>query len=138
MPIDPLMNHKTAYEIPSIVPNSFEEGSGGVPRIKEHKVRVAAQAIAGIAEQRSGHVVFRRAAFPPQAHAQRDAKRPVRPYQQDEAEAIHRLALLAGKHPGQTFDGRGKRLRNHCIVDDEIAPLPDEERAQRELKESAP
>jgi hypothetical protein len=52
LPIEPAILFETAHEIPSIVPNSFEEGSGGVPRIKEHKVRVAAQAIAGIAEQR--------------------------------------------------------------------------------------
>jgi hypothetical protein len=63
---------------------------------------------------------------------------PIRPDQQDNAEAVHRFALLTGKHPGQPFDRRGKWLRNHRIVDDEIAPLLDEERAQRELKEFLP
>jgi hypothetical protein len=49
--IEPAILFETAHAIPPIVPNPLQESSGGVPRIKEHKVRVTAQAIAGIAEQ---------------------------------------------------------------------------------------
>jgi hypothetical protein len=51
VPIEPAILFETADETPPIVANPLEEGSGRIPRIKEHKVRVAAQAIAGIAEQ---------------------------------------------------------------------------------------
>ena len=45
--IEPPMLFETAHERPPIVPNPLEEGFGGIPGIKEHKVGGAAQAIAG-------------------------------------------------------------------------------------------
>jgi len=38
----------------------------------------------------------------------------------------------------QAFDRHGKWFRNHCIIDDEIAPFADEQRATSELKEFLP
>ena len=60
------------------------------------------------------------------ATAQRDAERPIGPDQQHEGEAIHRFALLTGVHPGEALNGRRQGLRNDRILDDQIAPLPDE------------
>jgi hypothetical protein len=56
--IEPPILFETAHEIPPIVPNALEEGFGGIPGIKEHKVGVAAQAIAGIAQQVEGEGLF--------------------------------------------------------------------------------
>jgi hypothetical protein len=41
-----------AHKVPSIVPDAFEEGFRGIPRVEEDKLRLTAQAIPGIAEQR--------------------------------------------------------------------------------------
>jgi len=51
MSIEPAMFLETAYEIPAIVANPLQEGSGGIPGIKQDVVRAAAQPIASIAEQ---------------------------------------------------------------------------------------
>jgi hypothetical protein len=40
--------------------------------------------------------------------------------------------------PGEALNRGGKRLRNHRIVDDEIAPIPDKQSATDEFKESLP
>jgi len=52
LPIEPAILFETAHDIPSIVPNPLEEGSGEIPRIKEHNDRVAVPARADIAEPR--------------------------------------------------------------------------------------
>jgi hypothetical protein len=51
MPIEPAIFLETAHEIPSIVENPLQEGSGGIPGIKQDVVRAAAQTIASIAAQ---------------------------------------------------------------------------------------
>jgi hypothetical protein len=136
--IAPAMLVEPAGDIPPLVPHPLEEGSGGMPRINEPEVGVAAPAIAGLAEQRQHQLVRRGAAFPPQAHAPGAAERPLRPDAQDKAAAIHGFALLAGTHPGQPIDRRGQRRRHHRLVDAEIAPRPTEARAPRERKASWP
>src|SRR5262245_9064365 len=42
---------EAADEIPPIVANPLQEGFRGIPGIKEHRLRAAAQMIAGLAEQ---------------------------------------------------------------------------------------
>jgi len=54
VPMEPAILFETADERPPIVANPLEEGSGGIPRVKKHTVRVAAQAIAGRAAPRAG------------------------------------------------------------------------------------
>src|SRR5262249_56704379 len=100
-----LFKQKTAYEIPAIVSNPFEQTFGGVPGLKKHRLGAATQTMAGRAEQCQRELVLRRAAFPPQPHPERDPERPIRPYQQHQGEAIHGLLLLTGEHPCQTLDG---------------------------------
>jgi hypothetical protein len=48
--IEPPMLFDTAHEIPAIVTNPLQEGFGGIPGIKEHVLRAAAQAMASLAE----------------------------------------------------------------------------------------
>ena len=98
-----------AYLIPAIVANPLQEGFGEVPSIKEHVLRAAAQAIAGIAEEFQRKFVLGGATFTPQPPPKRDAEAPLRPYQEDEGEAIPGPSHQAGKAPGEAFERRGKR-----------------------------
>jgi hypothetical protein len=50
VPIEPTLLVEAADAIPPRVPNPLQEGSGRIPRIKEHEVRVTGQAMTGIAE----------------------------------------------------------------------------------------
>ena len=52
------VNQEAAREVPPIVPNPFEQTLGGIPGIKEHILRVTAQAIAGRAEQLQRQVIL--------------------------------------------------------------------------------
>jgi hypothetical protein len=52
MSIEPAILLETADEIPAIVANPLQKGSGGIPGGKEHVVRAAAQPMASLAEPR--------------------------------------------------------------------------------------
>jgi hypothetical protein len=67
--------------------------------------RVTPRAVAGPAAPPQGEVVPQCSASTPAAHAQRNPTYPVRPHQQDQREAIHRLALLVRKEPCQALHG---------------------------------
>src|SRR5919198_1650133 len=52
--IEPPILFDTAHERPAIVANPLPEGCGGIPGIKAHGLRAAAQAMASIAEELQG------------------------------------------------------------------------------------
>jgi hypothetical protein len=52
--IEPAILLQTTDDRPPIVANALQEGSGGIPRIKQDVVRAAAQAVAGLAEHLAG------------------------------------------------------------------------------------
>jgi hypothetical protein len=124
--IEPAILLEAAHEVPSIVTNPLQQSSGGIPRVKYDIVRVTTQAIAGIAEQLQRQVILGGAPLPPQAYAQRNPQDAIRPDQQDEGEAIHRLALLTGIDPGEALNSRGEWLGDHRVIENEIPSLPDE------------
>jgi len=70
VPIEPAILFETAHEIPAIVVNPLQESFGELPGIKEHGLRAAAQAMAGIAEEIQRELVLRWATFAPQTHPQ--------------------------------------------------------------------
>ncbi len=74
----------------------------------------------------------------PQPYAKRNAHVPIRPDQQDQGEAIHRLALLAREDPGQALHRRCEGFGHHRVINDEIPPFPDEQDATGALQESLP
>jgi hypothetical protein len=123
---------------PSVVPNALQQGLRRRPGVEEDVPRAAAQAGAGRAEQFPGQGVRGGASCVPQPKAQRDSPGPMRPHQQDQREAIHGFALVAREDPGQALHRGRKRLRNDRIVQEEVASLPDEERAQGPLEEYLP
>src|SRR5688572_17360550 len=138
VPIEATILLEAAHEVPPIVPNPFQQGLGGVPRIEEDIVRMAAQAIAGIAEELERQRIFRGAPFMPEAHPQRNPERPIRPYQQDKGKAIDGPMLLAGEDPGEAFYGRGKGLGDDRVIEHERASFPGEQGAQGAFEESLP
>jgi hypothetical protein len=129
---------ETTDEIPSIVTNALQQGFRGIPGVKEDILWATVQAVAGIAEELQGQRLLGGATFAPELHAQRNPGPAIGPYQQHEGEAIHGSPLLTGIHPRQALDRRGKRLRNDCVIDDEIPPLPDKECAEGQLQECLP
>lgn len=81
LPIDAARLLEPTDEIPPIVSNPLQKGSGGITRIKEHLLRATVQAITGRTEEREGQLVLRGATFPLQAHAQWNPEGPIRPNQ---------------------------------------------------------
>jgi hypothetical protein len=59
MSIAPPPLFEPAHKRPAIVPNPLQEGFGGIPGIKEHILRAAAQPITGIAESLQRELVLR-------------------------------------------------------------------------------
>ena len=59
-----------------------------------------------------------RAPLVPQPPTQRDAQGPIRPDQEDQGQAIDRLALLAREHPGEPLnhqDSHGAPIDNEIV-----------------------
>ena len=138
VPSAPAILVEPAHELPAIVAHPLQEGSGGLPGLQQDVVRAAAQTMARLAEPLERQLVCRGTIFPPQAHAQRAAERPVRPHPEDNGKAIPRRPLQAGKHPSQAVDRHGKGFRHHRLSNAELAPFADEQRATSEFKASVP
>ena len=58
MPIEAAILLEAAHEVPPIVAKAFEQGFGGIPRLKEHILGLTMQPIAGIAQQLQGELVL--------------------------------------------------------------------------------
>jgi hypothetical protein len=61
--IEPTILHEPADDIPPIVANSLQKGSGGIPRIKQDVVGAAVLAMAGVAEPLESQDMLREAGF---------------------------------------------------------------------------
>jgi hypothetical protein len=121
--IAPAILLQTAHTGPPIVANPLQEAFG----------RTTTQAIAGIAEELSRQLDLGGAATAPEAYPPRDPQHPIRPHGEDDGEAIHRLALSAGVHPGQASHCRRKGFWYHRVINDEIPSLPHEQCASGAL-----
>jgi hypothetical protein len=124
--IEPTLLLEAAHKIPSIVAKALQQGFGGIPRAEEHSLWATAQAIARLTEQCHRHLVLGGTTLPPQTDAQRDPQSPIGPDQEDQGEAIHRFALLAGEDPREALAGRRQGLGKHWIGEAQIAALIDE------------
>jgi hypothetical protein len=76
--------------------------------------------------------------FMPEPYAEWDAKRAMRPPQQDERGPIYGLVHLALEDPGQALHRGGKSLRNNRVVENKIPLLPDEKHADGESQACVP
>jgi hypothetical protein len=70
-------------EIPPIVPNPLPQSFRGILGSKEHGRGLTALAVAGIAEQRQGQLIFGWASCAPESHAQRNPQGPIGPDEED-------------------------------------------------------
>ena len=138
VPMEPALLVETAHARPAIVAQPLQEGSAGLPGSTQDGVRAAAHTLARSAEPLSRQRVWRGTMFPPQAHAQREAARPVRPHPEDNGKAIPRRPLQAGKPPSQAFARHGNWVRHHRLLHEARAPFADEPRATSEFKASVP
>jgi class 3 adenylate cyclase len=136
--IEPAVLLEATHEIPAIIPHPLQQGFRRVPGIKEDVLRATTQPIASVAEQLQGQRILGGTSLVPQPYTQWNAQVPICPDQQDQGETIHRLALLAGIHPGQAFHSRGKRFRHDRVIKDELPPFPDEQCATDALQEFLP
>jgi hypothetical protein len=130
MPIAASILLQAAHNIPPVVTDTFQQGFGRGPSIAEGRVRMAAPAMAGIAEALERQRIFRGASFVPEERPERNPEGPIRPDQQDQGTAIDRPVLLTGKDSGQPFDGRRQGFRHDRIIEHESASFPSEPGAQ--------
>lgn len=137
-PIAAPMLLEAAHDIPPIVTHPCQQGLGRVPRLAADIVRLAAQAMVGIAEARVRQRIVRGAPLVPTAHPERNPARPMRPDQPDQGKALEGPVLLAGKDPGEPCDGRRNGLGHDRIIEHERAVFPGAPDAQGVFEESWP
>src|SRR5687767_6121867 len=136
--VEPAVLLEPTDKVPPVVTNPFQQSLRGIPGVKEDVLGATAEVIAGMAEQLQGEGILRGSTFAPEPYSQRHPKRPIGPYQQHQRKAVDGSTLLTGEHPRKPLNGRGKGFRNDRIVNDEIAALPREECAKRQIQECLP
>ena len=129
---------EAADDRPPIVAHPLQEGVRGRPGINEPRLWAAAQMMAGLAEPLQGQLVCGRAPWPPESQAQRHPPGAIRPDEQDQRDALHGPALLAGEDPRQALHRGRTGLRNDRVIEDQGPPLPDEQPAPGALQACVP
>ena len=136
--LDPPVLREPTDQVPAVVAHALPQRLGWLPGVAEDRLRATAPAVAGIAAPRQRQRRLRRPALGPSATAQREAARPIGPDPPHEGEALPRLARRTGVHPGEALKSRRTGLRKDRIGEAQIAPRPDEERANSQLQACGP
>src|SRR5918997_3163090 len=112
---------KPAHKVPAVVAYPLQQRLGGIPRIKQHQLRLTFKPVTRITEQLQGQLKFGGATLLPYPKANGNTQLTIGPHQQHHRDPIDRFVTLARPYPPGLIQALGRGFLYHRIIHNEIA-----------------